>query len=162
MFTRTRRPTPAPNPPVTAPVVAYSNPSASVSVTGGENTWTLTIKTQGRSQPVVGSFYFGDRRAAVAAAGWLAYQNLDGIGSNVGDGLGWHALVDAINDARDKVVTPDLANALPELSPAVIQHVLEVHYAQVLASKEGRRMWSKLLRDAATVERANQIRRDAR
>lgn len=158
MFTRTKRPTAAPVRKL-APVVAYNSPSAAVNVTGSGNHWALAVET---TQGVSGVFTFTDRRAAVCAAQWLAYQDLTDIGSNVGPGLTWVQLVDAISDSRDTVITPNLADALPELTPDVIQHVLEVHYRQVLESKEGRRMWSKLLRDAATVEKAAQIRRDAR
>lgn len=167
IFTRTRRTVP-PAPAPKAPVVAYSNPSASVAVWEGRNTCELVVRAEGRSEsdPAMGQFTFDNRKCAVKAAQWLAYQNLTGVGTSVGPGLDWVQFVDAINDRRERgereVLAAALATEVPELSDAVIQHVLEVHYQQVLTSKDGRRMWSRLLRDAATVERAAQIRKDAR
>jgi hypothetical protein len=45
------------------------------------------------------------------------------------------------------------------LSEAQIQLVLEAHYRQVLASKDGRKLWRKLLADCAAAERAQKIGR---
>lgn len=39
-----------------------------------------------------------------------------------------------------------------------IERLLNEHYRQVLASKEGRRMWRKLLADAAAAERVDKIK----
>jgi hypothetical protein len=41
------------------------------------------------------------------------------------------------------------------LSAAQLELILEAHYREVLSSKEGRRMWRKLLGDAAAAERLN-------
>lgn len=156
VFTRARRATPpAPNRP-TVPVVAYNNPSAAITVWADEDTWRLVIDPQNGPQ---GVFVFDARVPAENAAAWLAYQDLSNIART---GMSWVELVDAISDSRDGARHAQLCAELPGLSDAVIEHVLEVHYRQVLASKEGRRMWSKLLRDANTVEKAAQIRRDAR
>lgn len=42
---------------------------------------------------------------------------------------------------------------------AQIQLILEAHYREVLASKEGRKLWRKLLSDCAAAERAAKIGR---
>lgn len=158
IFTRTRRATPPPQ-PQTAPVLSYSNPSASITVTRVGDTWELRIEPQNGPQGVNGRFVFDSREPAVNAAKWLAYKDLTGIPR---PGMAWVELVDAINDRRERLSLGRCEQELTGLTDAVIEHVLEVHYRQVLTSKDGRRMWSKLLRDAATVERAEQIRRDAR
>jgi hypothetical protein len=45
------------------------------------------------------------------------------------------------------------------LSEAQIQLVLEAHYREVLGSKDGRKLWRKLLSDCAAAERAAKIGR---
>jgi hypothetical protein len=42
---------------------------------------------------------------------------------------------------------------LSALSSEAIELLLDAHYREVLVSKDGRRMWRKLLADAAAVER---------
>jgi hypothetical protein len=42
---------------------------------------------------------------------------------------------------------------------AQIQLILEAHYREVLASKEGRKLWRKLLADCTAAERATKIGR---
>lgn len=50
----------------------------------------------------------------------------------------------------------------PALTDAQIEQVLTVHYHQVLASSEGRKLWRTLLRQAAAAEVLEQVRVDAR
>lgn len=74
-----------------APVLVFRNPSATVSVwAAGRGEWHLVV---GNELEV--SFRFGERAAAEAAAGWLAYRDLSGL---LRPDITWHGLVDAIHD----------------------------------------------------------------
>lgn len=96
-YTRTRRANTSP------PVLAYSNPSASITVWADGNTWRLVVDALGAPQ---GVFTFSARVPAEAAAKWLAYQDLTGVAR---DGMTWVQLVDAISDSRTAVVEPPKA-----------------------------------------------------
>ena len=62
------------------------------------------------------------------------------------------------------VVVPDGGHKTPgeelaALSPEAIELLLNAHYREVLASRDGRRVWRKLLADAAAVERYAKVGR---
>lgn len=65
-------------------------------------------------------------------------------------------LGDTPTPAKAQRVTQPVPVAFDEQQ---IQLILEAHYRDVLASKEGRKLWRKLLSDCAAAERAAKIGR---
>jgi hypothetical protein len=166
MFTRTKRPTPTAAPePVKAPVVSYSNPSASVTVVRRGNLWRLLVRAQNGCE---GAFDFDNRKAAVVAAEWLAYQNLTGVGSK-SLGLDWYAFVDAINDGRERpteqrALTLDPAD-MPDIAclpDEVSLEIIEIVIGKAVKTKHGRTMLRRMCRDYETLEKADLIRKESK
>lgn len=136
---------------------SYQVPDATITVRRASGGWMMRVST---GQCAV-EFPFDS--SVFRAAKWLASEargNWRGeFASLIRPDMTWNELVAVV---RGEPVVPAMVSPVQiTLTDDQIQLILEAHYRQVLASKEGRAMWTRLVREASTLEKAAKIRRDA-
>ena len=109
-------------------------------------------------------------RSGKRAAAWLAEQDLTG---RVWAGQTWAQLQDAVRAPQPvtaavepavavAATSADIAAQVEALVTERVEQVLAEHYRQMLSSPEQRRTVSRMIREAAVMEKAERIRNASR